>query len=230
MVTFLITSFILLAGITYVIYLWQRPSSNRETEYLLPPPGARGLFEEKWLKEAPRHELPAGDAAAAEERRRLLLERAAAGDREALGDAADDAALYDEVLDLLVGRADSEASLLALVSYIARSDGHLRVNRHLAEKFIESWKSSPDRNSTARMLHVAASADDARVYQSATETVYQFWRDSKLSGVSALELRQLVESEFWLLSPEVRNSGAGFVLKRRLAALRRQLAAEPSDE
>ena len=164
----------------------------------------------------------------ADERRRLLLERAATGDRAALEEAhfTNDVALYDEVLDTLAERADSNAGLLALVSFIARSDQRLRVNDHLAEKFIESWKSSPDRNSTAKMLHVAALADDARLYQSATETAYQFWRDRKFSGISADELRQLVESEFWILSPAVRNSGAGFVLKRRLAALRRQLAAE----
>ena len=76
------------------------------------------------------------------------------------------------------------------------------------------------------MLHVAALADDASIYQLATETVYQFWRDRKLSGVNADELRQLVESEFWILTPSVRNSGAGFVLKRKLAQFRRQLAAE----
>jgi hypothetical protein len=44
-----------------------------------------------------------------------------------------------------------------------------------------------------------------------------------LTGISADELRQLIEGEFWLLAPEVRNSGAGFLLKRTLARLRKQL-------
>src|SRR3954447_10693648 len=103
MVTFLITSFLLLAGITYVIYLWQRPSSNRETDFLLPPPpGADGLFAEKVLKEAQALELQSGEATAYQQRQ-SFLERAAAGEREALRDASatNDDALYDEVLDAL---------------------------------------------------------------------------------------------------------------------------------
>ena len=118
--------------------------------------------------------------------------------------------------------------MLALASYISRIDAPLRVNRGLAEKFIESWQTAPDRNSTAKMLHVAARANDAGLYQTAIETSYQFWRARKLPGIHADELRQLIESEFWILAPEVRNSGAGFVLKRKLAQLRRQLVAAAS--
>jgi len=226
MVTLLVTSFLLLAAITYVIYLWQRPSSNRDAGFSLPP-RAVGLFAETALKEAQAHELESVENLADEERQ-ALLSRAAAGDKKALDDASakGDTALYDEVLNALVEGADSDASLLSLVSYIARSDARLCVNNHLAEKFIESWKTSPDRNSTAKMLHIAALADDASIYQAAIETAYQFWRDQKLTGLSATELRQLMESEFWLLSPAQRNSGAGFLLKRKLAALRRKLAAE----
>jgi hypothetical protein len=225
MVTLLITSFLLLAGITYVIYLWQRPSSNRDAEYSLPP-HAVGLFEEKALKEsAPARELPSGNTIA-DEQRRALLSRAASGDKEALRDAnaTNDAALYDEVLNTLVEHADVDAKVLSLVSYIVRSDAHLRVNNRLAEKFIENWKTQPDRNSTAKMLHVAALADDASVYQKAIETAYEFWRDRRLQQISADELRQLIESEFWILAPTTRNSGAGFMLKRTLAGLRRQLS------
>jgi hypothetical protein len=227
MVTLLITSFLLLAGITYVIYLWQRPSSKSGAEFQLAPPRAVGLFDHQSSDEAVPLELSGGEEETAAQRK-ALLERAAAGDKEALHDAIHDAALYDEVLNTLVERASSDKQLLALVSYIVRSDATLRVNKLLAEKFIESWKTSPDRNSTAKMLHVAALADDAGVYQAAIETAYQFWRNRQLTGISADELRQLFESEFWLLAPATRNSGAGFLLKRKLAQLRRQLAANDS--
>jgi hypothetical protein len=227
MVTLLITSFLLLAGITYVIYLWQRPSSKTDAGFSLPPPRTGSLFDDDGLNEARQRELPSGENAAFEQRRALLA-RASASDKEALRDAhaTGDVALYDEVLNVLAEQIDSEKRLLALVSYIARSDEHLRVNSLLAEKFIESWKTSPDRNSTAKMLHIAALAGDANVYRAAIETAYQFWRDRKLEQISAIELRQLIESEFWILAPAVRNSGAGFVLKRKLAQLRRKLAAE----
>ena len=226
MVTLLITSFFLLAGITYAVYLWQRPSSNEEAEFSLPPPRAVGLFDDQGLNEPPPRELQNGEVIA-DEQRQALLTRAAAGDKEALKEAhaLRDSALYDEVSNKLVESADSGKGLLAIASYITRSEEPLRVNRRLAEKFIESWTSAPDRNSTARMLHVAARANDANVYQTAIETSYQFWRMRRLTGISADELRQLIESEFWILAPSVRNSGAGFVLKRKLAQLRRQLVA-----
>lgn len=225
MVTLLITSFLILAGITYAVYLWQRPSSHEETELRLPPPPVRGLFDNVDGQSEPHlRQLASRNAITAEERR-ALLERAANGDKETLREAqeARDAALYDEILNTLVERAHSEKGLLALCSYIARSDAHLRVNRRLAEKFIDSWKLAPDRNTTAQMLHVAALSDEADIFQTAIETAYHVWRDRTLKGISAAELRQLCEGEFWLLSPAVRNSGAGFVLKRRLAGLRRKL-------
>jgi hypothetical protein len=230
MVTLLITSFLLLAGISYVIYLWQRPSSNEETEFSLPPPRVAGLFDDNGVNEPLPRELPGAEMVAAEQRDALLA-RANSGDKEALveAQAIRDGALYDEVLNRLVERAVADKNLLALASFITRSDAPLRVNNLLAERFIESWKVSPDRNSTAKMLHVAALAGDANLYQTAIETSYQFWRMRRLTGINADELRQLIESEFWILAPAVRNSGAGFVLKRKLAQLRRLLVAAANE-
>lgn len=158
--------------------------------------------------------------------RSRLLARAREGDKQALAEAhaAGDAGLYNEVLDALSEHADSDQRLLSLVSYVARNEA-LRVNQKLAAKFIESWKRSPDRNTTAKMLHVAALSGDASVYQHAIETAAQFLNDRAVPSLSADELRQLIESEYWILPAESRNSGAGFVLKRRLARLRRELTA-----
>ncbi|HEX8709996.1 MAG TPA: hypothetical protein VF723_17275 [Pyrinomonadaceae bacterium] len=230
MVTLLITSFLLLTAISYAIYRLQRSAAHRGAEYALAepePPRPRGLFADTVADEA-RALLSEGETGRglAAERRKSLLERAARGDREALGDAhrSGDAGLYDAVLNELAERASSEKSLLSLVSYIARGR-ELRVNKRLAEKFLEDWQSAPDRRSTAQALHVAALANDAPLYERAIEAAFQFWREGRLAQLSAAELRQLIESEFWILAPAVRNSGAGFVLKRRLATLRRQLGA-----
>lgn len=226
MVAFLITSFLVLAGISYALYLWQRPSSNQDTDYQLPPARAAGLFDDD--NPAPPLELTTGETA---EQRHALIARAREGDKTVLEDAhaTADTTLYDEVLHALIDHANSDKSLLGLISYIVRSEAHLRVNRKLAERFVESWKNSPDRNSTAKMLHIAALAGDANLYQTAIETAYLFWSDRRLLQISADELRQLIESEFWILAPEVRNSGAGFVLKRKLAQLRRKLVAAELD-
>ncbi|MGB7922704.1 MAG: hypothetical protein WCF57_05610 [Pyrinomonadaceae bacterium] len=229
MVTVLITSFLLFAAISYVFYCWQRASSKKDATargLMPPPPRFRGLFDDD-AADASQATLVETSGITSQQRA-TLRERAAQGDKSALLDAhaSADAALYDELLDALVEQADSGKKVLALVSYITRHEP-LSVNRRLAEAFIESWKTAaaPDRSTTAMMLHVAALADDAALYRHAVETALQFWRDRRIKNLSAEELRTLAESEYWLLSVGVRSSGAGFVLKRKLAGLRRELAA-----
>jgi hypothetical protein len=225
MVTVLVTSFLLFAAISYAIYWWQRSSSNENAERVFQPSRTVGLFGE--ISQAEEAALLAAEKEAHQSARRSnLLARAATGDRKALDEAhgSADAPLYDEVLDALTEHAASDQSLLALVSYVARNDG-LRVNQKLAARFIESWKRTPERSTTARMLHVAALSGDALVYRQAIETTVQFWREGRVPALDADELRQLVESEYWILPAESRNSGAGFVLKQTLARIRRDLLA-----
>jgi hypothetical protein len=97
------------------------------------------------------------------------------------------------------------------------------AKRQLAQQFIEVWQVSPDRASTAKMLHHAALSDDADTYRSAIETTLRVWRNGGIPDLSAAELQQLLNSEFWLLSSSTRNSGAGFVLKRTLSLAKREL-------
>ena len=226
MVTVFITSFLLLAAISLAIYYWQRPSPKKDAAYALPPPQPyAGLFGEEKPEDVPALNAGSKISALAAEQRQALLKRAAQGEREALREAhaTGDRSLYDEALNTLIERAESEKAVFALVSYIARSSGDLRVNAKLAESFMEGWKASPSRNSTAEMIHVAALADDAAIYQRAVEMAVQFWREGRLGFMSAEELRALIEGEYWLLSSPVRSSGTGFLLKRKLAAARREL-------
>jgi hypothetical protein len=72
-------------------------------------------------------------------------------------------------------------------------------------------------------LHVAALADDAAVYQRAADTVLDYWSQGRVVNLSRETLRDLIESQFWVLATEARRSGAGFVLKCRLAGIRREL-------
>jgi hypothetical protein len=232
MVTFLITSFFVLAILAIAIYFWQKPASSIHVEALRPPPG-RGLF----INGAPDDlavaqisaESESQAAANAEKTRRELVERAVAGDNSTLLEThlVGDAEFYKEVLNLLVDAADSDPKLLSLVSYVAHHE--LPVSKELAGRLIESYTHAPDRSSTAKMLHVAALSDDAAVYHSAVETAVKFWRDGRLSEISALELRAILDGEFWILSSPTRNSGAGFLLKRALAGARRELEAAQND-
>jgi hypothetical protein len=226
MVTLLITSVFVLAGLVIAVYFWQKPRSVVESE---PPslPSGRALFingtpHGNALAQA---QADAEIAANAEAKRSQLVERAQAGDHSILEEARniEDASFYEEALDLLVAGADSAPKLLSLVSYVTRHE--LPVNRKLAERFIDSYKRSPDRSSTAKMLHVAAISDDAEVYQSAVEAALVFWREGRLTDISAEELRSILEGEFWLLSASTKSSGAGFLLKRALNNARRELEA-----
>lgn len=222
-----ITSFLLLVAIAFAIYRWQHPSSNKNTEHALPPSHYSGLFSDDDLPAMPQAIANSEIEVSRSEQRTALLARAAAGDKEMLWDAhaTGDEALYDEVLDALVEQASSSVeSLNALVSYIARSD-KLRANAKLAEAQTKLWKALPDKCSTPAMLHTAALTHDARIYQQAVEVALRFWREGRLPDLSANELRALIESEYWILAPSARSSGAGFVLKRTLAAFRRELQA-----
>ena len=220
MVILLITTSVLILGLVAVaIYILQRPDSSSETvESLPPPPQPISLFsdtDQNRLASMTENSLQS---------RETLLESARNDDKSALKEAraSNDPALYDEVLNILVTQADSEAKLLSLVSHVARNE--FPVNKALAQKSIDYWQKNLDRQSTAKMLHVAALSDDAETYCKAVEIVLSSWREGRLPDFSATELQSLLNSEFWILSSRTRGSGAGFVLKRMLSSANRELA------
>ena len=88
---------------------------------------------------------------------------------------------------------------------------------------IKAFQKSPDRNSTAQLLHAAALSDNAKNYGRAIELVLLSWRDGSLSDLSPGELQSLFNSEYWVLSSQTRISGAGFVLKETLSSANREL-------
>ena len=216
MVTLLITSLFVLGLIAIAaIYFRQKfVNASQFTESTLSPKPHTGLFSDF---------QPAQLPPTTEEPRKALLELAHTGDKKALHDAyaINDRALYDEVLNTLVTQIHNEAQLLSLVSYVTRNE--LPVNKTLAQKTIDCWQSSLDRNSTAKLLHIAALSDDAGTYGQAVEVVLNSWREGKLADVSAFELQSLFNGEFWVLSSNTRSSGAGFVLKRTLTTAKREL-------
>ncbi|MEN3327963.1 MAG: hypothetical protein V7638_2770 [Acidobacteriota bacterium] len=177
MVTFLITSVLVLGIIAIAIYFWQKPAQHTEIPEL-PPPRVTSLFA---------NEEPAQIATAADQ------------------------------------RVSAEAATQA-------TQNHEReAKRAAAEEFIEGWKHSPDRTSTATMLHLAAVADDAETYNNAVESALNLWQNGKIPDLSAAELHSLLNGEFWLLSSRTRSSGAGFVLKRTLSRAKRELESATNE-
>ena len=214
MVTLLITSVFVVALIAIAIYFWQKAANTSQPGELPLPPRPAGLFSD--FKPA---ELPSP----AEDPKKTLIESAAKGDKNALeqAHALNDKTLYEDALNIFVAQIDSEPKLLSLVSHVTRNE--LPVTKALAQKSIDYWKDSPDRHSTAKMLHLAALSDDAETYRLAVERALNSWRNGKLPDVSAVELQALINGEFWVLSSNTRSSGAGFLLKRTLATAKREL-------
>src|ERR1043165_3301096 len=229
MVSIFITAFALFLAILLVsgisFYFWQKSAPGNSERILPPSPDFHGLFGEPATKADIEGQEDLERAALVES---SLLERARVGDKSALTDASEsgDPALYDRLLNSFVEQAESDAALLSLMSFIAQNE--LGVNVPLANAAIASWKESPNRNSTAKALHFAALSDDARVYRETVENAIRFWREGKLSDVTAEELRALFDGEFWILSSRSRSSGTGFVLKQTLADARRELEAVAS--
>ena len=92
-----------------------------------------------------------------------------------------------------------------------------------AIKAIKDFQQSPDKKSTANLLHAAALSDNAKNYGRAIELILLSWRDGSLSDLSAHDLQSLFNSQYWVLSAHARMSGAGFVLKETLSNANREL-------
>ena len=92
-----------------------------------------------------------------------------------------------------------------------------------AIKAIKHFQQSPDKKSTANLLHAAALSDNAKNYGRAIELILLSWRDGSLSDLSAHDLQSLFNSQYWVLSAHARMSGAGFVLKETLSNANREL-------
>ena len=167
MVTFLITSVLVLGLIAIAVYFWQKPAHKPEPVEL-PPPQAAGLFTGQTQTE----------------------------------------------------NADVHQQRLPAVP---TEEAARRVSKEEVNEFITSWQVSPDRKSTAEMLHLAAAVDDPDTYREAVEVALGTWQRGGIPDLSATELQNLFSSEFWLLSSRTRSSGAGFVLKQTLSRASREL-------
>jgi hypothetical protein len=217
----LIISVLLVFVASFAILRTKRSRSQEVAGELPPGISPRGLFD------APSQDDETPKESPEQVRRGQLRERAERGDLSALSEAqaSADAALYRFVLDGLVGRASGDpARVRELAAHVA-GGRDLRASPELAEMLLGVWRAGPTPASTAELLRVSALSDDAGTYGRAVTEVLEVWEAGVLDKFSAEDLRSLFEAEYWLLSSEAKRSGAGFVLKQKLADVRRRLAA-----
>ena len=227
-----IIAIFLLSAISFAIYRTKRRSlkSAAEDEYFPAPP--RGLFDEPHAARRADARRPddSGQKLQAD-RASHLRELAGRGELSALDEAwaTSDKNLYADVLKELLTRDASAENISAISSHVIES-GELRANDMLARALLLVWKLSPTDVKITDLLRVAALSDDARLYQDFLEAVTGAWEDGRVPERTAEELLQLFESEYWVLSPEARSSGAGVALKQTLAEVRRRLSARARRE
>jgi hypothetical protein len=219
MVTFLITSLVLLATFAIIVYIRRKPGSGDYFQgQLHAAPPATSLFENRTEQLA----LVAKPVHSSDQ----LKARAEAGDRSALADARrfNTENVYDETLKILMDKCATDQEFLSLVSFVAR-DENLLVTPDLATGLIERWKRQSDRIHVSEMLHVAALSNDATLYRTACQAAVDHYLGGGLPMIRAVDLSTLIEGEYWILSSDARASGAGFVLKQSIAEFRKQLVS-----
>lgn len=210
----LIVLVLLLLAVALASFFRNRPTITASLPHAGPavlPVSSRSLFDP-----------PSAQRIAEIEREQLRanwLTRVSQGDLSVLVEAQADSALYNEVLTALVTQCND---VREIALYLSRHT-ELRANAQLAQAYIKLWEAAPNRNDLATLLHLAAVSDDADVYWLAVDVAKQAWEQGRLTQVSPSELAAAIEAQYWLMHIEARESGAGFVLKRYVASVRREL-------
>jgi hypothetical protein len=88
------------------------------------------------------------------------------------------------------------------------------------EEIQQTWSANPDKRNTLELLAAAAETGVGEMYAGVAGEVAARFRKRELTGTSALDLAELLETHLWLLPAEERMSGQGFLVKQEIADLR----------
>lgn len=219
----LTTIFLLLfAGAFFALRIWQKVSNRSSYSHQLPekPLKFASLFapsvEELRLLESAEHKKLVAERR--ENFRRNLLLRANEQDLTVLLEARDfgDLPIYDELLDILAENSTIEK----FTDFV--SANNLPANVKVVEKCLANWCENISSGNLTKLLHISALTNSADNFLQTVEKIVTLWKEKRVK-VTSIELVTAVESHFWLLANEARTSGAGFLLKERLADVRREV-------
>jgi hypothetical protein len=222
---FFLTIFVLLlatvaAAVTALIFLRRQkllPPSTENPAQFQPLIQYQSIFAPS---EAELRAFEAEDKAKQRETlRQKILAKAESADFDALIEArVFETAFCDRILKELTLRCDSE-KFVSLCSFVEENE--LRTNAEFIRRFQSFAENSPRRKDLIRLLHFAALSGSAEIFSATVEAASIFSRDSR--DFTQTDLIQLAESQFWLLPAAEKTSGAGFLLKQKLAKLRTEV-------
>ncbi|HKX28044.1 MAG TPA: hypothetical protein VJ302_10150 [Blastocatellia bacterium] len=226
MITIIFITILLVAATIMALSRGTRRPPTDQRPDRFEPRAFEGLFAEE-REEAAREQAEAETRLQTGHAIQLLLGRAAEGEVTVLDDAHErrDVEFYRQILQTLITQSGGRPEALRAVAAYIVGSRRLRSTPEFARTMIEVYGQSLDRSSLVEMVHLSGLSDDPATFEQAVDLAFARWREGKLPEVSAADLRTVVESAYWLLTDEVRFSGSGFLVKRVIANLRRELAA-----
>ena len=87
-------------------------------------------------------------------------------------------------------------------------------------EFEKTWRVSPDKKNTIKLLVMAAETEDVQTFSETAENVIQLWREKRIESLKSEDLADLLDSHFRTLPQQERTSGIGFWLKEEVKNLR----------
>jgi hypothetical protein len=218
---FIILVIISAAAASISFFVYRRKSLPPHTQDTFDSPNNyRSLFapdeEElrRWQKEEDEKEL----AERQTEFRQNLLRRAAELDYNALLEAKvfGNSLLYDEIFQILL-QNDSHK----LTDFVTRNG--LTANAGLVELSAKKLSETPALDNLIKFVQLSALTNSAEIFLQSIETTSDLWKKERLNKISGEKLIEILDSHYWLLATDARISGAGYLLKDRLASVRREI-------
>jgi hypothetical protein len=194
------------------------PTPPQET--FNPPPTYRSLFEpdEEELRQWQKEQNEKAQAEKEAELRLDLLNRAEKSDLNSLLEAKvyGNARLYNEVFQILRQR-DADK----LINFVTQNG--LTANADLVELSAKKLSGNPNLDNLLKHIHLSALTNSAEVFLNSIETARELREQKRLNEISDEKLIEVLESHYWLLAAEARVSGAGYLLKEKMASMRQEI-------
>lgn len=223
MILLLIILFFVSATVASITFLLNRrkalqPPPPQET--FNPPPTYRSLFapDEEELKVWQREQEEKEFSNRQSELRENLLRRAENSDYNSLLEAKvfGNSPLYNEVFQILL-RNDSDA----LIEFVTRNN--LTADSDLVELSGANLSKNPTLDNLHKYVHLATLTNSAEIFLQVLETTNELYKQKRLNEISGEKLIEVLESHYWSLTGAVRVSGAGYLLKEKMANIRREI-------